>query len=270
LFWAARRGVRWPVKEGFSVSLPASFLSQAESHGCFSGVFHFYARAKVCLSPARPPEETLVVQCADCLTFKIGALQTLLPLGADGHWLAGEVSDHNRRQRGFAWSVSGFHSAGPGFWLAAAYYDYCGVFLLNGANSRLLGTDLDLLLLAFQTGVALASHPQMSDAGQYVTHEAYFDFSKPIGTVTNAQDLLASPQCRLRPARGYQRVTIAEFLPVALMAALSQIGATSPDPTDTEATPREALEIGDICPICKSEVRERPLFTGSYIGCLCD
>jgi hypothetical protein len=210
-----------------------------------------------------------VLQCGDCLSHKIGALQSLLPLGADGHWLAGEISEHNRRARGFAWSVSGFHSAGPGFWLSAAYYDACGVFLLNGSNSRLLGSDLDLLALAFQTGVAVASHPLMTDVGQYVTHEAYLDFSQPLGTVSSAHDVLASPQCRLRPARGYQRVTVAEFLPVAIAAAVT--AAVSPhDPTDTETTPRESLEVGDICPICKAEVRERPLFTGSYIGCLCD
>ena len=30
-----------------------------------------------------------------------------------------------------------------------------------------------------------------------------------------------------------------------------------------------ARKAGEICPVCQAEIRERPLFTGTYLGCLC-
>jgi hypothetical protein len=33
--------------------------------------------------------------------------------------------------------------------------------------------------------------------------------------------------------------------------------------------PGRSLQVGDICPVCGAEVRERGLLQGTFIGCLC-
>jgi hypothetical protein len=176
--------------------------------------------------------------------------------------------------------------------LSAAYYAQAGVFLLDGARSRALGSDLDLLILAFQHGLAAAPDPLMTDPGQYITQEAYVDFSRPLGPIFSALDLFLSSQCRLQPQSGFRRVTIAEFQPGARRPAPPLKSAASlPAPAATARRPLRlrtllpasasgtgsgagsasatGLKVGDICPKCGAEVRERPLLTGTFIGCLC-
>jgi hypothetical protein len=255
------------------MSLPASFLAQAERHGCFSGCFGHEARFEVCLDPGRPPYEMFAVYCKDCLSFRLGVLRSLLPPGSSAPWLADTLTAHNRRRRGFAWSLSGYHAVGPGFWLTAGYYAHCGLFLLNGAKSRSVGSDLDLLLLAFQYGVAAPTHARMTDPHEYTVRECYLDFSSLPGTIQAPQDLYSSPQCSLQPKRGYQRVTAAEFRPVAALASVmanSPAAATPHASSPVRPAAGPPRTIGAICPVCHAEIRERHLFTGSYIGCLCD
>ncbi len=253
------------------MSLPASFLAPAENHGCFSGCFGHDARFEVCLNAHRPASEVFSVYCKDCTRFRIGILHSLLPPGASAPWLADTVTAHLRRRRGFAWSISGYHAVGPGFWLSAAYYSQCGLFLLNGARSRSVGRDLDLLLLAFQYGVATATHARMTDATAYIVQDCYVDFSTAPGILRSPQDFYASPQCSFRPRRGSQRITVAEFQPVALQAASGSGAVNSPpfvSPATAGPTPQSSLP--SVCPVCQAEICERPLFTGSYFGCLCN
>lgn len=51
------------------------------------------------------------------------------------------------------------------------------------------------------------------------------------------------------------------YLPVVSVAATA--------PTVEPAEAARSLSPGDICPVCHAEVRERALFTGSFIGCRC-
>jgi hypothetical protein len=77
-------------------------------------------------------------------------------------------------------------------------------------------------------------------------------------------------------------VTLAEFQPVASRAAHAAASPAAMAPPSALVTGTAAaqgsnlasaaargLKAGDICPICKAVVRERPLLKGTYIGCLC-
>ena len=163
-----------------------------------------------------------------------------------------------RTKRGFALSVSGYHTGGPGFYLTAMYYS-CGLFLISGDRSRQLGSDLDQLLLAIQNGIIKAPDPRMADIKQYAVESAYVNFAQCQPTIRDKADLLASPHCKTAQQNGWKKVTLAEFLPLARAAA----PAAKPTPA-----PR-VLTKGDICPKCKAEVRDRPLLNRSYLGCLC-
>src|SRR6516162_10078025 len=246
------------------MSIPASLLQHAEAHSCFSGCYGSDPDVSVCLDPARPLAALLVVSCHDCFA-RLGVPRSLLPSGATANWLAGQLTQHLRKQRGFTLSFSGYHTKGPGFWLSAAYYASCGLFVLNGERSRALGSDLDLLMLAFRQGIAAPPDPRMLDPRLYATQEAYVRFTAPMAPIANRQALVTSPHCRAQPAAGFQRVTLAEFQPVARAHAPPP---PAPKGQGNGAAPR-ALRPGDICPVCGAEVRVRALLQGTYLGCLC-
>lgn len=248
------------------MTLPASFLQHVEQHGCFTGCYGSDSSVSACLDPARPLSPLVMVSCQDCLA-RIAAPVSLLPAGASSSSLARQLTDHLRKHRGFALSVSGYHVAGPGFWLSSVYYT-CGLFLLSAERSRQLGSDLDLLLLAFQHGVLQPLDPRMRDAKQYALETVYVNFGTCQASVTNKQALLTSPQCRTQPRTGWQKVTLAEFIPIARAPATAPPGNGSHAPSPVPV-PAKPLKVGDICPACGAEFRLRPLLVGSYVGCLC-
>jgi hypothetical protein len=250
------------------MALPASLLQQIEQHPCFSGCYSSELEGQLCLDGARPLQPILMVSCLDCLSFKVGVLRSLLAAGSTAHALANLLSQHMRQLRGFSLAFSGYHARGPGFWLSAAYYSRCGVFLIDGARSRPLGTDLDLLMLAFKHGVTQPPDPLMLDPKQYQTQTVYVNFATPLGPIANRLGLLASPQCHLQPKAGFQRVTLAEFQPIARQAPAAKAPAPAAG-TPAPAAPKKPLPVGSICPVCKAEVRARPLLNGTYVGCLC-
>jgi hypothetical protein len=245
------------------MALPPSFLQHVEQHGCFSGCYGSDSSVLACLDPARALSPLVMVSCQDCLA-RIAAPAAILPAGTSSYSLARQLTDHLRAQRGFALSVSGYHVAGPGFWLSAAYYP-CGLFLVCGERSRQLGSDLDLLLLAFQHGVVQPLDPRMRDAKQYALETVYVNFAACQPRVASKQAFLASSQCRAQARAGWQKVTLAEFLP-ASQAAQQGKSAGAQAPASGKA---KQLRVGDICPVCGAEYRERPLLVGSYVGCLC-
>jgi hypothetical protein len=75
--------------------------------------------------------------------------------------------------------------------------------------------------------------------------------------------VLTAPQCSTVPILGARRVAVLEFLPLATVVPASPRPATA-----APAVPRK-LEPGDVCPVCNADYVERPLFTGSFVGCLC-
>jgi hypothetical protein len=242
------------------MTLPASFLQHVEQHGCFSGCYGSDSSVNACLDPARPLAPLVMVSCQDCLA-RVAVPATLLPAGTSSYNLARQLTDHLRVKRGFALNVSGYHVAGPGFWLSAAYYR-SGLFLLCAERSRQLGSDLDLLLLAFRHGVLQPPDTRMRDPKQYALETVYVNFGTCQPAITGKQALLSSPQCRSQPRSGWQKVTLAEFLPVS-QAPPAANGAAQP------VAPPKPLRVGDVCPVCGAEVRQRPLLVGSYVGCLC-
>jgi hypothetical protein len=270
------------------MALPTSLLSLVERHGCFSGCYGSELDARVCLDPMQPPQPALFVSCRDCLTYKVGVLRALLPVGLTADQLAELVTQHMRSVRGFSDSFGGYHMRAGGFWLNAAYYDSCGLFLIDGARSRAAGSDLDLLLLAFKHGVLAPPDPRMTDPQLFATQVLYVDFSVPVLPVQNKHDLLCSPQCRPHPASGFHRVTLAEFLPLQPALAPPPVAGAAPPapsaqvvsavlsgapssstPLPPPRPPRRPLRPGEICPVCHAEVRARPLLLETFVGCLC-
>jgi hypothetical protein len=108
----------------------------------------------------------------------------------------------------------------------------------------------------------------MRDPKQYSVQTVHVNFARFQPGITGKQALLSSPQCRMQAQSGWQKVTLAEFLPLAQTATNA-----SPAPlavaAQTQAKAPRTLRVGDRCPVCGAEVRQRPLFNGSYIGCLC-
>jgi len=116
----------------------------------------------------------------------------------------------------------------------------------------------------------------------------FLRMDKPILPVTCKNDLLSSPQCSRMQTSGYRRATLCGFLPLQQHAQPPVVqvpGAVQPSatplatnsapiatavstPTESKR-PSKALQLGDICPVCHDEVRERVLFTSTYVGCKC-
>jgi hypothetical protein len=249
------------------MALPASLLRHVEQHGCFSGCYGGDSDVRVCLDPAQPLQTQVVVSCLDCFA-RLAVLRTLLPAGSSSYGLADQLTQHMRTLRGYTLSFGSYHAKGPGFWLSAAYFGSCGLFLLNGERSRSLGSDLDLLLLAFKHGVAVAHDPRMADPKQYTTQVVYVNFTPPITSITCRQDLLSSPHCRVQAAPGFQKVTLAEFQPLARQSPAPAAASGSAGKKAAHSVSRP-LKVGDICPVCGAEVRERGLLQGTFVGCLC-
>ncbi len=243
------------------MALPPSLLQHVEQHSCFTGCYSSTSGVRACLDPNNPLVPLVVVSCQDCYAH-FGAPQSLLPAGMDSYRLAEQITQHLRKQRGFALSVSGYWTKGPGFWFSAVYYP-CGLFLIHGERSRPVGSDLDQLMMAFQHGILTPPDPRMIDPKQYAAQTVYANFAKVAATVKTKQDLLASPQVRAQAQSGWQKLTLAEFLPLSTAA---QAAACKPAARPAAS---KALKIGDVCPVCGAVVCERPLLNGSFVGCMC-
>lgn len=271
------------------MSLPAPFVNEIETHLCLSGCYESEQPTYVCLDPNKPLEKVICVSCHDCLMHHVGALATTLPTGMDGYALAREASAHVRALRGYKWSISGYHTAGGGFWLTAISYGN-GILLVDGSrHSKTKQTDLDLLIHAFKHKVCTPEDPRMTDPALYSVETVYLRMDKPILPVTCKNDILSSSQCSKMQTSGYRSATLCEFLPMQQHARApliqapvashanttpvttnmtTNIATTSAPPPDTKR-PKKTLKLGDICPVCHDEVRERILFTSTYIGCKC-
>ncbi|WP_437960815.1 hypothetical protein WME76_14985 [Sorangium sp. So ce119] len=247
------------------MALPAALLAAVERHSCFTGCYRSESEVQVCIDPAQALVPTVPVCCSDCLNFHPAALVSLLPLGMTSYALANALTTHVRSLRGYKWATGGYHTAGTGFWLNAAYYGN-GLFLVDAARNRNARTDVDMLIEAFQHGIVQPEDPRMLDPALYTSELAYINMSRPILPVRTKQDLLASPQRSATPRQGFSRVSIVEFQPLAATAASA--GAPAAKPAKQAPPPRE-LKLGDTCPTCGAAVMERPLFSGTFVGCLC-
>lgn len=253
------------------MALPAALLAAVERHPCFTGCYRSESEVQVCVDPAHPLAPAVPVCCSDCLNFHPAALVNLLPLGMTSYALANALTVHVRTLRGYKWATGGYHTAGSGFWLNVAYYGN-GLFLVDAARNRNARTDTEMLVEAFQHAVIQPEDPRMLDPIFYTSELAYINMAKPIAPVRTKQDLLTSPQRSATPKQSFSRVSIIEFQPLAVAAA-----AVNPSPTPTVRSasvpapppaPRQ-LKLGDTCPTCGAVVMERPLFSGTFIGCLC-
>jgi hypothetical protein len=263
------------------VALPASLLAAVESHPCFTGCYSHEIPVALCVDPARAPVTSFHAACQDCLMFHVGALASVLPAGTTQYTLAQELAAHMRAVRGYRWAFSGYHATGPGFWLSAAYYGD-GLFLVDGSRNHGGSKDIDLLVQAFRARLAQPDDPGMLDPALYAVDVVHLSCAPPLGPVRTKQDILRLSQCSLAPRQGFRRVSIVEFLPLttALTAAPAKTGtpaAAPPPPAPPTLVNRQApaqpaaraLRTGEVCPRCGAEVKERPLFSGTFVGCLC-
>ena len=244
------------------MTLPASLLSVVEQHPCFSGYYRYDAEIQACIDPAAPAARLYTFSCGDCLMFRPGVLVSLLSAGISAYSLADALCAHMRGLRGYRVSVSGYFTAGGGFWLSAAYYGD-GLFLIDGSRNRNGRADLDVLIEAFRHGVLQPEDPRMLDPSLYTVEPAFVNMAAPVAKVKTKQDLIASPQYSAKSKQGFSRATIVEFLPLVAVAA-----APAQQPPLPEPAPRK-LEMGEVCPKCGALVEERALFTGTFVGCLC-
>ena len=267
-------GWRAPVRRYTSgVALPASLLTAVEAHPCFTGCYSHESPVSLCVDPAKPPVTAFHVACQDCLMFHVGSLASLLPPGTTHYSLAQEIAAHVRAVRGYRWAFSGYHATGSGFWLSVAYYGD-GLFLVDASRNHGGAKDVDLLVQAFRVRLAQPDDPGMLDPALYATDVVHLSCAPPLGAVRTKQDVVSSPQCSRSPKQGHRRVAIVEFLPLTTAAAQGTGAATTPPapssaPPAIVATPHRPLKPGDICPVCGAEVKERPLFSGTFVGCLC-
>jgi hypothetical protein len=240
------------------MSLPGSLLQHAEQHGCFTGCYGSDTVAAGCLSATQPLQPVVLVTCQDCLG-KLAVPQSLLPGGSTAHGLSQALSDHVRVKRGFRLARSGYHAVGGGFWLSFVYYD-CGLFLISAERSRHLGGDLDVLMLGIQHKVVQSPDPRMSDPKLFRTETVHVNFSQFQAGVGSRQQLLSSPQASTQAKQGWQKVTLAEFVPLA---------GAAPAPAAVTAAPPKPPKVGEKCPKCGAKVAVRPLLNGSFVGCMC-
>jgi hypothetical protein len=264
------------------VALPASLLAAAEAHACFTGCFSHETPVALCVDAARPPVTSFHAACQDCLMFHLGALASLLPPGMTQYGLAQELCAHMRSVRGYRWAISGYHATGQGFWLSAAYYGD-GLFLVDGSRNHGGARDVDLLVQAFRSKLVQPDDQGMLDPALYASEIVHLSCSPPLGAVKTKQDVLRSPQCSLSPRQGLRRVCIVEFLPLTTAATPGKVvaapapaarpvappPAVRPPPPPAPRPPGRALRVGEVCPLCGAEVKERPLFSGTFVGCLC-
>jgi hypothetical protein len=236
------------------MALPPALLQFVEQHGCFSGCYGSSSELHAFVTAAQPPVPMVSVSCLDCLGH-VGVLASLLPKGMYSYQLADQLSQHVRAQRGYTLSVSGYHTHGPGFWFSAVYWANCRLFLLDGERSRQLGSDLDLLMLAFKHNIVKPPAQAMLNPSGFAVHPLYFDLRQPMPVVTAKADLLTSPGVSLQPKTGWKKLTLAEFTGTAAPAARA---------------PKSAhLAVGQRCPKCGAEVRQRTLLQQTFIGCMC-
>lgn len=263
----------------YAMALPASLLAAVEAHSCFTGCYRYDSAVEVCTDPAARVQTTLVASCEDCLTFHIGALSLVLPSGTTGYKLAEEISSHMRTLRGYRWAVSGYRAVGSGLWISAACCTD-GLFLVDGSRNR-GPSDVEVLVQAFRHGIVQPTDPAMLDPAMYTAQTVYLNLARPLGAVRAKQDILRSPQCSPTPKAGFHRASIVEYLPLAASTSASTSASASATPAlavptprtatpkSTPAPPARALRPGDTCPVCHAQVRERPLFSGTFVGCLC-
>jgi hypothetical protein len=114
----------------------------------------------------------------------------------------------------------------------------------------------------------------MLDRVQWVVQEVFLSRTMPLTPVGSLGDLLSLPQIQLQPpgGRGWYQITLAEFQPIALQIAASPAhvtGSTGSVRPRRSPSRRRAFRVGDICPVCNAEVRERPLLNKTFVGCLC-
>ena len=257
------------------MTIPASLLNAVDTHACFSGCYDADSDALICTHATQPPERMLQVQCEDCLGFHVGSLARLLPPHMNADQLANELSEHVRKLRGYAWSIGGYHYSYNRLWLSAAYYP-CGLFVIDASHNARNRKDLDVLIEGFRCGLINPQDPRMTDPALYITRQVYLDMSAPLVPVNSMHDLLQSPLCSTSFRGHGRRVTLAEFQPLAVRTSRqrSPVRTTPPPPATTSPftiTPpaRTTLNIGERCPVCGAQVKERPSLTDTFIGCLC-
>jgi hypothetical protein len=249
------------------MALPPALLQFVEQHGCFSGCYGSSSDLEAFTAANQPPVPMASVTCMDCLDH-LGVLVSLLPKGMSTYQLAERLSRHVRTHRGYTLSEGGYHAKGPGFWFGAVFWASCNVFLLDGERSRQLGTDLDLLMLAFKHGVLKPPVPAMLNPSLFTVQPLFLDERQTLPAVGAKADLLSAPGVSLQPMKGWKKLTMAEFIPAPAPVAVPPVVASAPSAAAVLTRSPDTPDI-ERCPNCGAEIRQRTLLQQTYIGCMC-
>lgn len=251
-----------------ALTLPPELTQLAESHPCFSGCWESPAEVTAVVQPG-VVDQFATVQCADCLSFRIGAPLSLLGTSPRGS-LASALSAHVHQHRGYGLSVGGYHlTPGGGFWLAASWLPLCGAFLVWSDRGHHASDPVARLIEACNHGVLRPPDPGMLVAGNYRTHAVYLDVLPGLVFPT-VSALLQSPQVSTQRQPGFVPVTIAEYLPFATASARVRRSRVSrPTTAPPGPPPKREKKLGDRCDVCGEIVEVRQLLYTTYVGCHC-
>lgn len=87
------------------------------------------------------------------------------------------------------------------------------------------------------------------------------------GTIAQAPGATAT--AGVSPATAQAKTVIAAMPPPPPMVRAANPAHIAPPTPRSPAMPGKTLKIGDTCGTCGAEYKERPLFSGTFIGCLC-
>lgn len=179
---------------------------------------------------------------------------------------AQELSAHMRAVRGYRWAMSGYHATGQGFWLSAAYYGD-GLFLVDGSRNHGGGRVVNLLVQAFRSKLVQPDNQGMLDPALYASEVVHLSCSAARGGAGQAgypAQPAVQPVAAAGPApRVHRGVPPAHDGDRGSGAPSASRSAPAPaPPAIVEPAAPRALRLGDVCPICGAEVKERPLFWG--------
>lgn len=256
----------------------------------------------------RPLAPALQAVCTQCLSFHLGALRSVVGVGVTPQGFADELSNHVSGLRGYVWATSEY-AASSGFWISAAYFgnglflvdasrntsqctDLDGLIhafrhgVVTPDDPRMVTSSLytaEVVYLDMSQSIgpvrdkqSLLATPGCRTTPMHGYQRASILEFIPMARATLAPlaSAIAMPpviRSSAPAARPSTSPAVRPSTPPALgPAAPPTVRSSAPPPTFSSAGATTASVTGaDCCPRCGAEVKERPLFVGTYVGCLC-
>ncbi len=257
----------------------------------------------------RPLAHALQAVCTQCLSFHLGALRSVVGAGVTPQAFADELSSHVSGLRGYVWSTSEYAASsgfwisaayfGNGLFLVDASRNTSQCTDLDGLihafrhgvvtpdDPRMLTAALytaEVVYLDMSQSIGPVPDKQslLATPGCRTTpmhgyqRASILEFIPMARTSLTTQTSTVSTRPAVRPsAAPVNRPSTPPSLgPTGTLSigpsAPPTVRSSAPPPTLSAPGAPTASAVGeDCCPRCGAEVKERPLFVGTYVGCLC-